>query len=96
MLMVSGIVSVMGMPRAAATKASAMPVLPLVGSTISLPGPSRPRFSASQIIAAPMRHFTEYAGLRPSILASTVALAPSVTRFRRTSGVRPMDRELSS
>ena len=56
--MVSGMVSVMGMPRAAATKASAMPVLPLVGSTISLPGPSTPRFSASQISAAPMRHFT--------------------------------------
>ena len=49
-----------------------------------------PRFSASQTMAAPMRHFTEYAGLRPSILASTRALAPSVTRLRRTSGVRPM------
>jgi hypothetical protein len=36
-LIVSGIVSVTGMPRAAATKARAMPVLPLVGSTISLP-----------------------------------------------------------
>jgi hypothetical protein len=33
--MVSGIVSVRGMPRAAATKASAMPVLPEVGSTSS-------------------------------------------------------------
>ena len=59
MLMVSGIVKVSGMPRAAATKASAMPVFPLVGSTSSLPGPRRPRFSASQIIAAPMRHLTE-------------------------------------
>jgi hypothetical protein len=59
MLMVSGMVSVSGMPRAAATKASAMPVLPLVGSTSLLAGPSSPRFSASQIIAAPMRHFTE-------------------------------------
>jgi len=28
--------------------------------------------------AAPIRNFTEYAGLRPSILASTVAGAPSV------------------
>ena len=59
MLIVSGIVSVIGMPRAAATNASAMPVLPLVGSTSSLPGPSRPRCSASQIIAAPIRHLTE-------------------------------------
>ena len=59
MLMVSGMVRVMGIPRAAATKARAMPVLPLVGSTISLPGPSSPFCSASQIIDAPMRHLTE-------------------------------------
>src|SRR4029453_18429442 len=96
MLIVSGIVSVSGMPRAAATNASAIPVFPLVGSTIALPGPSSPRFSASHIIAAPRRHFTEYAGLRPSIFASTVAFAPSMTRLRRTSGVRPIDSELSS
>ena len=96
MLMVSGIVKVSGMLRAAATNASAMPVLPLVGSTSSLPGPSRPRRSASQTIAAPIRHLTEYAGLRPSILPSTVAGAPSITRLSRTSGVRPIDFELSS
>ena len=35
--MVSGMVRVMGYPRAAATNASAMPVLPLVGSISSLP-----------------------------------------------------------
>ena len=58
-LIVSGIVRVTGMPRAAATKARAMPVLPLVGSMISWPGPSSPSFCACQIIAAPMRHFTE-------------------------------------
>ena len=56
---VSGIVSVMAYPRAAATKASAIPVFPLVGSISSLPGASTPRFSASQIMAAPIRHFTE-------------------------------------
>ena len=72
-----------------------MPVLPLVGSINSLPGPSRPRFSASQIMAAPMRSFTEYAGFRPSILASTVARAPPVTRLSLISGVRPMLSELS-
>src|SRR6266446_3976862 len=54
-----------------------MPVLPLVGSISSLPGFSTLRFSASQIMDAPMRHFTEYAGLRPSILASSVAGLPS-------------------
>ena len=43
-----------------------------------------------------MRHLTENAGLRPSIFARTRACAPSTTRFRRTSGVRPMLAELSS
>jgi len=95
MLIVSGMVRVSGMPRAAQTKASAMPVLPLVGSTISLPGPRRPCASASFTIEVPMRHLTEKAGLRPSILASTVAGAPSSTRLRRTSGVWPMDSALS-
>src|ERR1017187_8935627 len=94
--MVSGMVSVMGYPRAAATKARAIPVFPLVGSMSALPGFRMPRFSASQTIEAPIRHFTEYAGLRPSILASTTALPPSVTRLRRTSGVEPMLKELSS
>src|SRR5580692_4721495 len=73
-----------------------MPVLPLVGSISSLPAVSMPLFSASHTMAAPMRHFTEYAGLRPSIFPSTRALAPSVTRLRRTSGVRPILSELSS
>jgi hypothetical protein len=93
---VSGIVNVILYPRAAATNARAIPVLPLVGSTISIPGFSTPRFSASQIIAAPMRHFTEYAGFLPSILANTVALAPSVTRFNLIRGVFPILKELSA
>ena len=48
-----------------------MPVFPLVGSINSVPGVISPFRSASQIIAEPIRHFTEYEGLRPSILAST-------------------------
>jgi hypothetical protein len=59
MLIVSGIVSTHSIPREAAANASAMPVFPLVASTMAFPGPSSPLFSASQIIAAPMRHFTE-------------------------------------
>ena len=55
----SGIVKVSLYPRAAATNASAIPVFPLVGSTSSTPGFSTPRSSASQIIEAPIRHFTE-------------------------------------
>jgi hypothetical protein len=44
---------------------------------------------------APILHLTEKAGLRASILASTIAFAPSVTRFNLTKGVRPMLKELS-
>jgi hypothetical protein len=57
--MVSGMVKVIGMPRAAATNARAIPVLPLVGSIYSRPGPRCPFSSASQIIEAPIRHLTE-------------------------------------
>ena len=71
-------------------------MLPLVGSTIVAPGLSNPLFSASQIMAAPIRHLTEYDGLRPSTLASTVAPEPPVIRFSFTNGVCPMDCELSS
>lgn len=46
-------------------------------------------------MAAPIRHFTEKVGLRPSILASTVTGAPAQIRLIRTSGVRPMVYELS-
>ena len=42
-------------PRAAATYASAMPVFPLVGSTISTPGFRRPRRSASRCSSAARR-----------------------------------------
>ena len=50
-----------------------------------------PLLCASSTIAAPMRHFTEYAGFLPSIFASIVAFAPSAIRFSRTIGVRPED-----
>ena len=59
---VSGMVRRSGYPRDAQTKASAIPVLPLVGSitTVSCePGLSLPSRSAAQIMAAPIRHFTE-------------------------------------
>ena len=90
MLIVSGMVRTHLIPRAAQTIARAMPVLPLVGSTMTVSGPMRPASSAASIIATPMRSLTELAGLKNSSLASTVAPAPSVTRFRRTRGVLPM------
>jgi len=57
-LMVSGMVKVILYPRAAATYAKAIPVLPLVASTISLSLVKMPSFSACQIMLAPIRHFT--------------------------------------
>ncbi len=88
--MVSGIVRMHGIPRAAHTMARAMPVLPLVGSTITVSGPISPASWAASIIDTPILSLTELAGLKNSSLASTVAPAPSVTRFRRTRGVFPM------
>ena len=61
--MVSGMVRITLYPRAAPTIASAMPVLPLVASTIVPPGCSSPDFSAASMIATPMRSLTLLAGL---------------------------------
>ena len=69
-----------------------MPVLPLVGSTSTvLPGWIFPARSASLIMLTPMRSFTLLQGLKLSSLAATVARAPLVTLFRRTSGVCPIN-----
>ena len=38
----AGMISVRGIPREAATKARAIPILPLVGSTSSIPGQEYP------------------------------------------------------
>ena len=77
---------------AAATKARAMPVLPLVGSTMVEPGFSTPWTSRASIIETPMRSFTEAMGLKNSSLASTSALGfrAAVRRGSRISGVSPM------
>ena len=77
-------------PRAALTNASATPVLPLVGSRMIVSFLISPRFSASSIIATPIRSLTLLIGLNDSSLASTVAPAPLVRRFSRTSGVLPI------
>ena len=67
-----------------------MPVLPLVGSKMTVSGPIRPAFSAASIIATPMRSFTLWAGLKNSSLATTAAPLSAVSRRRRTKGVFPM------
>ncbi len=59
-----GMDSTSSYPRAAQTKASAMPVLPEVASTIVVrPGSIRPSASAASIMATPIRSFTLPAGL---------------------------------
>ena len=62
--------------------ASAMPVLPLVGSRMMVSGPIRPACSAASIMATPMRSLTLLAGLKNSSFATTAAAAPSVTRLQ--------------
>src|SRR5262245_37890460 len=86
----SGIVSTHSYPFTAATKASAIPVFPLVGSTITVsPGVMSPSRSAASIIESPIRSFTLAAGFWLSSLATICGRTPAATRFRRTSGVRP-------
>src|SRR2546430_6036722 len=65
------------------------PVFPLVGSTIVPPLRRRPRRSASSIMSAPMRSFTEPPGFRCSSFATIVGRRPAAIRPRRTSGVWP-------
>ena len=72
-------------PRAAAMKASAMPVLPDVGSTsVVLPGVIKPLRSASSIMPRPIRSFTLRHGSWVSSLTAMRAplVRPAVTRLR--------------
>jgi len=68
-----------------------MPVLPEVGSTITVSGPIRPACSNASIMATPMRSLTEPSGLKNSNLARISASTPAspASRDRRTSGVAP-------
>jgi len=76
---------------AAATKARAMPVLPLVGSIRTVSGPICPACSSASIMATPIRSLTEAIGLKNSSLASTVAFGArsADSRGNPTSGVSP-------
>ena len=91
-VIVSGMVRISLRPRAAATKARAIPVLPLVGSIRTVSLLILPLFSASSIIAAPMRSLTLESGLKNSSLRRISAWAPcaAAVRFIRTSGVLPI------
>ena len=78
--MLSGMVTVSLYPLAAHVNAKPMPVLPDVGSMISVFLLILPFFSASSIIATPMRSFTDQSGLKFSIFATTVPGMPAANR----------------
>ena len=90
--MVSGIVRMSFRPLAAATNASAMPVLPLVGSMSTVSLLIFPLFRASSIIANPIRSLTLESGLKNSSFRRISAWTPwaAAVRFSRTSGVWPI------
>ena len=68
-----------------------MPVLPDVGSTIVLPGPSTPRRSASSIIERPMRSLIEPPGFARSAFIHTSTCGRSANRrLMRMWGVSPI------
>ena len=71
--MVSGMVMMTRLPRAAAMAHRPMPVLPDVGSMITVSAFSLPCASASSSMAFAMRSFTEPAGLNSSTLPTMVA-----------------------
>src|SRR5215469_4545306 len=73
----------------AAAMASAMPVLPEVGSIKVSPGLIRPRFSASTTIESAGRSLTDAAGLFPSSLASSTLLVSPGRRCSFPRGVSP-------
>jgi hypothetical protein len=70
--------------------ASAMPVLPEVGSRMVWPGAIRPWSSADSIIARATRSFTDPVGLRDSSLAQIRMPGFGERRFSSTSGVLPI------
>ncbi len=57
-----------------------MPVLPLVGSMMTVSFVILPSRSAALIMATPMRSLTDHSGLKFSSLPTTVALASPTTR----------------
>jgi hypothetical protein len=75
---------------AAQTKASAMPVLPDVGSiTVVVPGSILPSASAARIIETPILSFTEPAGLYASSLPISSMSRSRAILVKRTMGVPP-------
>ena len=91
-VIVSGIVRISLIPFAAATNASAIPVLPEVGSMRTVSFVILPERSPSSIIAWPMRSLMDESGLKNSSFRRISACAPcaAAVRLRRTRGVLPI------
>src|SRR5437588_8548956 len=91
-----GSVSTSSYPCAAHTNASAIPVLPLVASTIVVrPGSIRPSRSAASIIDTPIRSLTLPPGLKASSLANSSTSRSPAIRLSASIGVRPTSSEIS-
>src|SRR5208337_1125890 len=75
--------------RAAQTKARAMPVLPLVGSTRTVSLVKIPAFSAASTMLTPILSFTLPHGLKNSSFATISASNPPDSLLILTSGVFP-------
>jgi hypothetical protein len=67
-----------------------MPVLPAVPSTITPPGRSSPRSSASRMMNSAARSFTDWPGFMNSALPRISQPVSSEARLSRISGVLPM------
>lgn len=90
-LMVAGMTRIALYPLAAARNASAIPVLPDVGSTnVVTPGVITPAASAASIMLFPIRSFTLEQGSMDSSLAATIAPPSGITFFMYTIGVLPI------
>src|SRR4029453_4038524 len=81
---------VSGEPLIRAIIASAMPVLPDVGSSSARPGSSSPEASAASIIAFATRSLIEPGGFWPSSFAKSCTEGVGERRVSSTSGVDPI------
>ena len=74
-----------------------MPVLPEVGSTITVrPGSIRPSASAASIMATPIRSLIDPPGLNHSSLPTSSAPRPAPIRRSVTIGVSPTTADASA
>ena len=96
LVMVSGITRSRSYPFTRQTKASPIPVFPLVGSMTVIPFFSFPFFSASSIMYLVMRSLTEPPGLNFSSFRNSSRFGFGFRWFIRTIGVFPIKSRMLS